>query len=76
MCVRVTVSWQDFLHLFVVWKLVTPFELYDMVQDQNTKLSTSYSHLFSVISRKEKMSVENDFTNFFQVLSGQLKSRV
>ena len=29
-------------------------------------------HLSFVISWKEKMCLENDFTNFFQVLSGQL----
>ena len=34
------------------------------------------SHLSLVISWKEKMCLENDFTNFFKVLSGQLKSRV
>ena len=34
------------------------------------------SHLSWVISQKEKMCMENDFNNFFQVVSGQLKSRV
>ena len=38
---------------------------------------THYKLLLSwVISWKEKMCMENDFNNFFEVASGQLKSRV
>ena len=43
----------------------------------NFELSVlSGAHLSPVISQKEKMSLGNEFTNFFEVLSGQLKSRV
>ena len=34
------------------------------------------AHLSLVISWKEKMCMENDFNNFFKVVSGQLKSRI
>ena len=34
------------------------------------------AHLSSIISWKEKMCMENDFNNFFEVVGGQLKSRV
>ena len=36
----------------------------------------SSTHLSSTVSWKEKMCMENDFSNFFKVLSEQLKSRV
>ena len=36
----------------------------------------AFSHISSIISWKEKMCMENDFNNFFEVVGGQLKSRV
>ena len=47
---------------------------YSPVYSKSLILADTRSHLSWIISQKEKTCMEDDFNNFFEVVSGQLKN--